>query len=64
MKSIRTTPEFALLANFSVVLDLLTLMDKYDICTILVIIKRNTEIVELNNIIVTSLLKQNIGCLE
>ena len=64
MKSIRTTPEFALLDNFSVVLDLLTLMDKYDICTISVKIKRNTEIVEFNNIIVTSLLKQNIGCLE
>jgi hypothetical protein len=42
----------------------LTLMDKYDICTISVKIKRNTEIVEFNNIIVTSLLKQNIGCLE
>jgi hypothetical protein len=37
MKSIRPTSEFALLSNFSVVLDLLTLMDKYDICTISVI---------------------------
>lgn len=48
MRSIRTTLEFALIA---VVLDLLTLLDKYNIGTLSIKINQNTEIVECDNIV-------------
>ena len=58
MKLIRKALEFALMA---VVLDLLTLLDKYNIGTLSIKINQNTEIVECDNIIVKPLIEAKYG---
>ena len=59
MKSIGTMLDFVVfLLKLGVVLDFLTLFDEYTIHILSVKIKRNTEIVEGDNTIVTPLLKQ------